>query len=141
MLPDIKSAKAWLEQAQCDFIATQMLLGQCESENRVCAHVCFLAHQVAEKALKAGMYKLFGLQSNLHHLRGYATSISQKVPSAEQLQELATTLDHHYIASRYPDSYCPPSPPSHHYTIHEAREAEKSAQMILRIVKGIVEQT
>ncbi len=60
-------AKTWLEQAECNFKAINILLEQttCQQNFQVelSAHVCFLANQVAEKSVKAGMYQLCGLQS------------------------------------------------------------------------------
>ena len=136
--PDDNAAKAWFEQAKCDLIATQILLRETYHEERVCAHVCFLAHQVVEKALKAGMYKLFGLQSSTHNLRSYACAIEQQVPTSGGLQVLARQLEDHYIQARYPDAYYPPSAPSTHYKPDQATTAEHSAKTIVDIIQKIV---
>ena len=137
---DSKTAEKWLEQAECDLIALQTLLRDVDSENRVCAHVCFLAHQVAEKALKAGMYKLFGLQSSAlrsHQLDILAYAIEQSQQIASGLTQLVATLKSYYVKTRYPDEYYPPSVPSSHYNPSQAREAELAARVILEVMKSI----
>ena len=140
--PEPHTARVWLEQAECDLLAVQILLREVETERRVCAHVCFLAHQVAEKAIKAGMYKKFGLQSSMKsHNLSYAISIEQSEPSASGLRALTLTLENYYVETRYPDVYNPPSVPSSKYYPDQARQAELTARKILEIIQNIVLHT
>ena len=57
--PDQDKAQKWFKQAEHDLKALHVLFESHSKELN--AHVCFMAHQVAEKSLKAGMYKLIGL--------------------------------------------------------------------------------
>ena len=136
--PDPYTARKWLEQAECDLLAVQILLREVDIETRVCAHVCFLAHQVAEKALKAGMYKKFGLQSRNHHLEGFAISIQQSQPSASGLRDMTRILDDYYSKTRYPDEHGNVTAPSSIYHPDQARQAEHAARQILEIIRDIV---
>ena len=141
VLPDTETAKVWLEQAQYDLLAAQNLLKQSSSEKNICAHVCFLAHQVAEKALKAGMYGKFGLHPTVlrwHQLVGHARAIEQHISSASGLEKLASTLETYYLKTRYPNVYHPPSVPSSYYHLQQAGQAECTARMILEIIQNII---
>ena len=140
--PNEESAKQWLRQAECDLIATQTLLREVDIQSKLCAHVCFLAHQVAEKSLKAGMIKLFGVhQSTLksHLLYDNAYAIEQSQQAATGLRNLALSLEDKYIRTRYPDVYPPPLIPSTEYKSGHAKDAEENARKILSIVQKIVD--
>ena len=139
--PDPNTASVWFKQAECDLLAVQILLREVDTEKRVCAHVCFLAHQVAEKALKAGMYKIFGLwQTKKHYLERYAISIEQSEPSRFNLglRHLAIKLDEYYNKTRYPDEYDFPMVPSENFNPQQARQAEHDARRILEIIQSIM---
>ena len=52
----------------------------------ISCQVMFMAHEVAEKVLKAGMYALIGINSNseslkTHNLKSHAQAISSENPS------------------------------------------------------------
>jgi sacsin len=137
--PNPETARTWFKQAECDLLAVEILLREVDTETRVCAHVCFLAHQVAEKALKAGMYKKIGRWQKKHDLKGYAISIEQSEPSycTLGLRYPASRLDGYYTTTRYPDEHCPPAVPSEKFSPEQAREAEQDARMILEIIRNI----
>ena len=140
VLPEPETAKVWLKQAEYDLLAVQNLLKQSSHEKHICAHVCFLAHQVAEKALKAGMYEKFGLHPSVlrwHQLVGHAKAIEQHFSSTSGLQALASTLETYYLKTRYPNLYYPPSIPSSYYDLQRAEQAEQTARMILEIIQSI----
>jgi sacsin len=141
VFPEPETAKVWLKQAQCDLLAVQNLLKQSSLEKNICAHVCFLAHQVAEKALKAGMYHKFGLHPAVlrwHQLTGHARAIERHISSASGLETLASTLETYYLKTRYPNVYHPPSVPSNYYHLQQAEQAEQTARRILDIIQSIL---
>ena len=141
VLPEPETAKVWLEQAQCDLLAVQNLLKQSSLEKNICAHVCFLAHQVAEKALKAGMYDKFGLHPAVlkwHQLTGHARAIERHISSASGLEALASMLEAYYLKTRYPNLHHPPSVPSRYYQLQQAEQAEQTARRILEIIQSII---
>ena len=135
-------AKVWLEQAECDFKAMNILLEQttCQQNPQVelSTHVCFLANQVAEKSVKAGMYQLCGLQSEgliYHKFVGYAGTIEQERKTiASGLQSLSCTLDDYYIPTRYPNAFTPHAAPSRKFSPDQAKEAAKVAKKMLDII-------
>ena len=129
--------------AEHDLSALQILLKEAHTKPKVCAHVCHLAHQVAEKSLKAGMYYLNGLNStNLrsHKLHKNAKTIEEQVGDAfGQLEGSAYTLRDYYTKTRYPNTYKPDDEvPSDHYYVCDAIKAEKAATNIIKTIRRIV---
>lgn len=139
--PDPDKASVWLKQANHDLTAMLLLLENISTKKEVCAHVCFMAHQVAEKALKAGMYKIIGLHSSVlrwHQLIGHASAIEQTKPTKTRgLREVARGLEPHYLNPRYPNRYSPVKVPSDQYSPERAHEAGKAAQNILNIINKL----
>ena len=137
--PEQEKAKVWLKQAECDLTALRFILTQTDSTQVVSAHVCFLAHQVAEKALKAGMYKRFGLHPSAlktHALTGHASALEG--PLNPGLHTLASSLESYYLRTRYPNLYTPDSVPSDKYGPSEAKRAENTVSRIFEMMRGIV---
>ena len=140
--PEPSTAKVWLKQAEHDMNALNLLAREIDAHRDVCAHVCFLAHQVAEKALKAGMYQVNGLHSSdlrNHHLVGHANALAQvRAGSGNLLRTRASRLESYYLDPRYPNRYSPARVPSDQYTSDQARLAKEAAEDILEIVKTFV---
>ena len=135
-VPEPEEAKRWLRQAEADFLSL-LSLGNCYD----CA--CFMAHQVAEKALKAGMYAICGLsQENLKHHRliGHAWNLSLERPVlTDGLSTLTQSLESYYLDTRYPNRYPGPTTiPSDVFTSEQAREARKSAKAIFEMMQRLV---
>ena len=145
--PDSASVSAeWFKQAEYDFEALQCLLHEVtvEKNEKLSAHVCFMAHQVAEKALKASTHKLFGCNYSQtgHNLQLYAKQIESKITHrASELLDLTRLLDTqtYYFKTRYPDEYSPPSAPSEHYKSDQAQQAEEKARRIMDILRQVVQ--
>lgn len=138
VFPEPETAKLWLEQAEYDLKALHILLAQANIE-KVSAQVCFLAQQVAEKALKAGMYKTFGLHPTslkTHALTGHASALQAHLNPG--LVGLASQLENYYLKTRYPNVYFPPSVPSTNFELSDALQAEQMAHVIFRMMKDIV---
>ena len=143
--PQPSTARVWLAQAESDLDALHVLLEKVDQIHQICCHVCFLAHEVAEKALKAGKYAVCGLDPGSlanHHLTPHAIALEQERSSvASGLRLLASSLESHYLNTRFPNRYCPPSTPSNHYSPDQAKLAAKTAEAIVNIIKPIVEET
>ena len=141
--PDQTTAAVWIKQAEADLKALQVLQDRTNHLPQVCAHVCFLAHEVAEKALKAGMYAVCGLHPEslrYHDLDGHAGALEQEKPALTiGLRVYASSLRDHYLKSRFPNQYHPPTAPSDVYTQDQARDAKQKAQKIFDMVTEVVQ--
>ena len=140
--PDPSTARVWMKQAEHDLKALEILAIEVDTCRGVCAHVCFMAHQVAEKALKAGMYQVSGLHSSAlknHQLMAHANAIVQmRARVTTRLSQNASKLESYYLNPRYPNRYTPVTVPSDQYTVDQAAEAKEAAAKILTIIKTLV---
>ena len=88
-----QEARRWVKQAVADYKA---LLDKARTEVQLSCHVCFMAHEVAEKALKGAMYATCGLRENSqqnHNIIPLASSIEQVEPKkASGLSTLTAPL-------------------------------------------------
>ena len=124
--------------------ALKTLLQEARIDATLSCHVCFLAHEVAEKALKGAMYATCGLREESrenHNIIPLAQAIEQVNPEiANGLIALAQPLEPtYYEDTRFPKQNLSPSPPYEKFTLQNAEEAEACAAGILKIVKDIVE--
>ena len=140
-----RTARVWIAQAESDLEALNILLKEVDIAGRVCCQVCFLAHEVAEKALKAGKYAVCGLDPGSltnHNLTSHAIGLEQEKSSIlARLGSLASSLETYYLDTRFPNRYAPPSIPSHHYNSVEARTAARTAEDIFHMMKQVVEES
>ncbi len=108
------------------------------------AHTCFLAHEVAEKALKAGKYATSGLDPGslmFHHLVGHAGALEQMEPRLTTgLRTNARALENYYTETRFPNRYTPPCVPADRFTPDQARDAHRIAEKILQMMREVVGQ-
>ena len=105
--------------------------------------MCFLAHQVAEKALKGGVYALCGMDGRSlidHNLTRHAYALQAAAPaSTSGLSTHSVPLDEYYLKTRYPNRWPGYSDtPLDHYNQVSAGEAKKHARAILDIVSAII---
>ena len=61
---NVAEGERWLRQATYDYEVLCVIHSQLSSSPRLSGHVCFMAHQIVEKALKGGKYILCGLGEN-----------------------------------------------------------------------------
>ena len=132
----------WVRQAEIDLGVLQSNLKQASS-NCGYAHVCFMAHQVVEKALKGGVFALCGLDGRnlvVHNLSQNALALQTEKPAeAFGLHQNSSPLESYYLNTRYPNRWKGPRDiPSDHYTHEDAQGAEVHAVEVLRIVKSIM---
>ena len=137
-----QEGKRWLKQANIDFGVLQIILNEACSCNGF-SHVCFMAHQVAEKALKGGVYALCGLDDRIfmdHELSRYALQLQTIKPDETQgLYQQSQPLEKYYVRTRYPNCWqgCTDTP-SDHYKQEDAEIARNFADKVLCIVKSIM---
>lgn len=111
----------WLAQARADF-----QWGVDSLEHGHFAQTCFIAQQVAEKALKAIAYAR-GFASARGHS---AFEIALDLGVNGELQRACQVLDQYYIATRYPDAM-PSGNPSLYYSREQANDAMQKAERVL----------
>ena len=138
---DPQRAQVWWTQAKHDLTALQVLVREAATKVEVCAHACFMAHQVAEKALKAGMYQVIGLHPSVlrwHQLASHAGALEQEKPSQTKgLRNLVQSLESFYLDTRFPNRYTPDKVPSEQYSLEDAVLGEKTAKEVMRIVGSL----
>ena len=132
----------WMRQAKIDFRDLQSCLKQTENGVEY-SLVCFLAHQVAEKALKGVLIALCSLDNREMESRtllNHANILCNLRPQeALSLPELCVPLVPYYQKTRYPDQWpgCTDAP-SDRYHQDDAEQAMKNAQEILRIIISLM---
>ena len=125
-----------------DHSALQVLLHEAQTNFHLHCHVCFMAHEVAEKALKGAMYATCGLRANTrasHNIIPLAYAVEQAEPqTARGISTLAEPLESTYSdETLFPKENAATSP-FEDFTSESAMEAERCATGILKIVRDIV---
>ena len=140
-LPSLNEAKRWLKQAWSDCEAMRILKSELY-QSRVSCQVIFLAHEVIEKALKAGMYKLVGLNpSSLvnHELYCHAQAIcSQRPGRFVSLIDIASKMSSYYVKSRFPNQHPLYDAPVDVYNESHAITAAEYAEMVIKFIDEVV---
>jgi HEPN domain-containing protein len=130
MRPDARSeGLRWLEQAEADRRGAQLLF-----EGQSYHLACFVAQQVAEKALKAFLYaqgEEFVIGHSVEALCRWAVEFDADF---EPLREQVAPLDGYYIPTRYPNGL-PDSIPARVYTRRAAEETMAMADQVLLLVQ------
>ncbi len=138
-----EEGKRWLRQAEHDHAALCVLCGA--GSRDASAHICFMAHQVAEKALKGGMYALCGLgERSLQSYKltplAYALEGASPALRNADLAQLVKPLESYYLNARYPNRHPRYTIPSdlHVHTPEMARQAKEAADLTLDLIKNVV---
>lgn len=118
--------KLWLRQAQDDY-----RFGRAALAGRFHAQACFIAQQVAEKAVKAVHYKLSGNPVIGHSVQALLKRLNARAQVTGELVTLGGELDQYCVATRYPDAL-PGLVPSDAFSAAQARTALRAANKILR---------
>ncbi len=109
----ISRAQDWLDQAKND-----LRWGQASAESGFHSQACFIAQQVAEKALKAVAYS-----RGADLVRGHSVMVvCRELEINGDLEEAALRLDQYYIPTRYPDAQ-PAGAPFRFFTAAQSSEA------------------
>ena len=145
LLPEKNAAEGrmWVKQAEINYRSLVVLHSGSRNDPELCADVCFMAHQVAEKALKGGKYFVCGLDEKTlrsHKLTTLAHDLQAARPrETKELVFHTVPLEVYYLYPRYPNCWPSPTIPADKYTSHQADEAKHLAEAILNIMKNIVE--
>ena len=141
--PNANKGRCWLKQAVANFISLQILFESAQASPVICGDVCFMAHQVAEKALKGGKYFVCGLdQSSLvsHSINTHAYGLQFERPGETHgLVSHTIPLENYYLDPRYPNRWEPVAVPADMYTYEQAKQARDHAEAILKIIQNIAE--
>ena len=141
--PNHKEGKCWLKQAVANFTSLQALFESAQASPVICGDVCFMAHQVAEKALKGGKYFVCGLDPGSlvsHSISTHAFGLHSECPDETRgLVSHTTALENYYLNPRYPNRWPSGTVPADMYTYEQAKEAKDHAEAILRIIQKIQE--
>ena len=143
--PNITEGKRWVKQAEYDLMAVEALYDKALTNNKLSSHICFMAHEVAEKALKGGMYAACGLDPiflTTHSIVHLANALRGERPQlASLLPSLTQPLVDYYLNTRFPNRYSLPTVPAERYSIRDAEQARDHAREILHIVQTILNTT
>ncbi len=122
----------WIAQATDDLETARLLLA-----NERHAVACFLAQQAAEKALKGLLYAA-GADAVLgHSVAALCVEVAAVHPELTPRCPEWSSLDQHYIPTRYPDAL-PGGIPSDVYTAAQATAATDLAGELLAAVGGLL---
>lgn len=131
--PD-EEGRRWLEQASLDLHWTRHLADQ------GAYHLaCFLAQQVAEKALKAFLYaqgREIVLGHSVERLSAEAAAFD---PEFRERARTWSILDGYYIPTRYPNGL-PDGIPAHVYTQQAATSAAELAGQVVEVVSQLLDE-
>ena len=133
-------AKRWIKQAEYDYAALTGLETLSQTDEKTCAATCFMSHEVAEKALKAGMYAKCGMSDatlKCHSLESLARALMQ-VGCLADISD-AIFLENFYSQPRFPYCYSSPIVPGEKYLSSTAREAFLAATRIYEAMKQLIE--
>ena len=141
--PDKDKARNWMRQAECDYAALSILVNSCNPD--VCANICFLAHEVAEKAIKAGMLAVWGLRSmdfkNHKKIIDFAINLEQAHPQLSGLLDHVQALptEKFYYKTRWPNwNGLQHAVPADSFDESTARRASDNAKAVLEMMKTLV---
>ena len=137
---DIIEAKRWMRQAKSDLQAMKDLFSS--SKEEVSSQVIFMAHQVMEKALKAGMYALLGLNEihlKRHELIVLARALSSCEGSLSELNNLVSNMEQYYLDTRYPNRHTRPDAPVDIYSLQQASDITKRSDKVYGLISILVE--
>jgi len=126
-------ASRWFSEALWDYETATLL----HKEKRYNASA-FYAHQAAEKAAKALLYKIneapWGHSVRIL-LERFFTRVNSELKA--ELLACARELDRHYIPSRYPNAH-PAGTPHEAYDEESSRRALEAARKILEYAEKVI---
>ena len=122
--------RRWLEQAQADRHGAQLLY-----QGASYHLACFIAQQVAGKALKSFLYAQGEEVVIGHSVEVLCRWAAEYDAAFEALRERVAPLDAYYIPTRYPNSL-PDSIPARVYNRTSAEETIAMADAVLDVVQS-----
>ena len=145
----------WVKQAEVDLGMLEVNNSQAQGDHNLKGFglVCFLSHQVCEKALKGGVYAICGgkdarkindhnLSPRVHMIRARVRLNDPRFQSLTSIIGHTNLLEDYYLKTRYPNCWKGDKIPADQFTSSEANNALASAKLVLEKVKGeIMPQT
>ena len=107
-----------------------------------------MAHEVAEKALKAGMYAVCGRHTDAylidHRIEPIYNNIADRLSDEKSCPALVEHLrvlrqGNYYLKTRFPNQWYDSSP-ANHFKVKEAEDAQKIAEDFIRTVETLIPQ-
>ncbi len=142
--PNKDLGSAWMKQVDVDFkILKHLHLYKLELNEY--ATICFLAQQVAEKAMTAAIIFFIGDQvENIYRkhdlIDGRWEHLSEFIGDIERLELHANVLNDYYLKTRYPNRWKNGKIPADNYDIGAANKAFESACEIRRIIQTSMDE-
>ena len=127
-----EDALRWLRQAENDLEFARLALS-----GGFFSQACFVAHQVAEKALKALAYFRSDRYVTGHSISDLVDSLESTYSDLTRYAKPARELDKYYVPTRYPDAL-PGGVPFESYDSDDAETAVGWAVEIVGITQRIV---
>jgi HEPN domain-containing protein len=121
--------RRWLDQAEND-----LAFARHAHQGEFFHQVCFVAHQCAEKALKALLYAAGARNVIGHSAAALLTQLTAKHPNLEVLRDVVAELDLYYIPTRYPNGLIEGTP-HRAFTRAQAERALQGAERVLHAVQ------
>ena len=138
---DPEEGKHLVQQAEVDYTVLIDIYSKGTTISRY-GHVCIMAHQVAEKALKGAVYAVCGTDGRYlsdHNLLRHANALHMaKSDQTEGLVDHCSPLESYYLDPHYPHRWPRYDIPSDHYSLEQAGEARDHARAVLDIVQSIM---
>lgn len=119
-------AQDWLDQARND-----LEWGHASARLDFHSQACFIAQQVAEKALKALAYFRGAELVRSHSV----AMVCQELQINGELEAVALRLDQYYIPTRYPDAQ-PAGAPFRYFSAAQSQEALSFAERFVAAVES-----
>ena len=138
--PDVATGLIWIKQAEVEFDVLEIIEEQAKENNKGFGLVCFLSHQVSEKALKGAVCALRGEDGRKifeHRLNKLLKMVGI------DLSLNVSSLQQYYLNTRYPNTKKNKSCkdiPDEHYKEEDARKAKDTARNVLEEMKERIEQ-
>ena len=140
-----KEGWRWVKQADVDYmmLVKNNDLAQTDPNLQGYGLVCFLSHQVSEKALQGGVCAICGKDERKitdHSLIRRAHMLQARKPGQTiGLQHHVSILDKYYLNTRYPNCWEQYADiPADHFTASQANSALDSAKFVLEMVKYLM---
>ena len=135
-----QEGRKWLRQAEADFHAVNVLYDQVQMSVELSCHVCYLAYQVAEKALKGVLFIECGLDEE--GLKRNRIVLDASILSAACPTKTAGLNGYAHSLASYNSNILQPSSlsgiaPADKYNPADAAQAKQNAEGILQMMKNI----
>jgi HEPN domain-containing protein len=127
---NLRIFRRWLQQGQRDLSAAEVL-----RQNDVYEWATFLAHQAAERVLKAYLYYHDETSVIGHSIRALVLKCRTREAAFEAVHD-AGKLDDFYAAPRFPDSFAE-EVPAYAVTPEQAEVAVKLARKAVELVNKL----